>query len=327
MIWIYPWAFLFFGYLAAELIERGIWIVHWVLVSATIFVIRKLVVDSRTKSEGLETDSSPVVSAWFLLFFFLPLLLKNGTTGWFKAIAVLAVSTLWRPLFVHLWASSTFRLLLIVVGNSILAGLLLALFFPGLFASSSVVFAIVCLFSLFLLFLIPGNDSDGTESAETVVAAANLFSIFSWRFFPLQMLFEPPYGRHFRPVLLIFVCAATFVLDGKVSPLPMVGVWVGGGHIEFSQDESSSTCTSWIIAPRGFDAKIIHHWRTSVDETGQMIKIGSEPAARADDPKNSTKATLFESKNTKVIRAMKMAECLVEIEGAGRLEPILRVLP
>jgi len=237
-------------------------------------------------------------SAQYILFFAAPLLWRSGNWFWFSWIGVLALSTLWDPLYNSLWERVWYRLLLITSSLAIVVALCVVTWAPFLLQHSVAVAFGICLLSQLAVAFAPQKSSQFV--AQPAQHGRNKNSNIV---------------RQTAPALVLFGAFAT-----SQTPIPPIGVWLAEGSIEANYEDKSLECTTRIAAPAGFKSGIVHHWsmRDSLlmrDEVSlsEVVGNGIEEKPFTTRSRKKVFPIPFEEITKKTIR------CSVSIPGNGRI--------
>ncbi|MEN9808525.1 MAG: hypothetical protein RLZZ488_92 [Pseudomonadota bacterium] len=163
---ILPWISLGWGLFSATLITHNTRGIHKVLLFMGVFALAGLLAFLLPRSNrawlNWLTLTSQQTALQFILFFALPLLWRAENHVWVSIIAVLATSTLWDPLFIQLWKSSTYRLVMTLTCLSIVCGLFVVTWLPSQLAHSRTIFAGLMLLATLSVFANRGSDYWGS---------------------------------------------------------------------------------------------------------------------------------------------------------------------
>ncbi|MEY3902433.1 MAG: hypothetical protein RL189_1739 [Pseudomonadota bacterium] len=163
---ILPWISLAWGLFSATLITHNARGIHKVLLFTGVFALGGLLgfLLPRSHRAWLNwlTVTSQQTAIQFMLFFALPLLWRAENHLWVSIVAVLAISTLWDPLFTQLWKSSTYRLIMTIACLSIVGGLFVVTWIPSQLAHSQTIFAGLTLLATLSVFANRGSDYWGS---------------------------------------------------------------------------------------------------------------------------------------------------------------------
>ena len=299
---IIPWLSLSWGIFSVFLITHNVWGIHKVVLFAALFAGAALVSLALPRGQSKIVDwvklASQQSSAQYILFFAAPLLWRSGNWFWFSWIGVLALSTLWDPLYNSLWERVWYRLLLITSSLAIVVALSVVTWAPFLLQHSAAVAFGICLISQLAV-------SFGTLKS----------SQFLDQSVQLRRNQKSKIVRHTAPALVLFGVFAT-----SPTPIPPIGVWLAEGRIEANYEDKSLECTTRIAAPAGFKSGIVHHWsmRDSLlmrDEVSlsEVVGNGIEEKPFTTRSRKKVFPIPFEEITKKTIR------CSVSIPGNGRI--------
>ncbi|MEN9528923.1 MAG: hypothetical protein RI932_796 [Pseudomonadota bacterium] len=301
-----PWISLVWGVFSVFLIGHDLAGIYKVVFFAALFAAVALlgIVFPQGRSKALDWLKlvSQQSAAQYILFFAVPLLWKAELWMWLTLVTVLALSTLWDPLYNRLWRSAWYRVLLITVSLTLVTSLSVVTWAPYLLGYSTLIALLVC----FVAQVASSFAADKIIQAERGVVA---WGPTSWKNIVLKDAWQG---------LILFI---VYFFSG--SPLPPLGVWVVEGRIEAHAETRSIECVTRIAAPAGFKSGLVHSWSIQESEhfqdniaLSEVIGNGIEAKPFTTRSRKQSFPIPFEDVVKKTIK------CRVSLPGTGAIGTI-----